>query len=399
MKLILKSNIFLFTLSFVFTVNSFMQVDFDQSMHTPNQGDAKKLDPELSKLSPLYADDAVVMKRGLLFKNTYEAAFNKKSYFNFRNRIPKIIHHIWIGGELPSNFKFCVESCKRQHPDWEHRLWTDADLEKYGWRFKELLLSKNINPGQKADILRLEILFKYGGVYLDTDFFCCKSLVGLHEKVDFYACIVDNWFTVANGVIGAKVGHKLIGRCLDALQVGNDINNHKNNNIMLTTGPYFFTTQIVNYIKQESSHNLAILPRGYFFPMAAKYRSSFWDGSRDLSYARQFELPETLAIHLWATSWQSINSSKQNPLYSSLKKYNLLFTAKLSPEDLINARRTGDNATPLIVAAQKKLTKVIDILGRNGADFSAQDKYGYDVLYYARKNAQLEMVKLIEAYR
>lgn len=392
MKLILKLNIFLFILSFAFTVSSFMQVDFDKSMNIPNQGDTK-LCPEMTELSPLFSDDVAVMKRGLLFKNIYEAAFNKKSYVN----IPKIIHHIWIGGELPDNFKFCVESCKRQHPNWKHYLWTDADLEKYDWRFKKLLLSKNINPGQKADILRLEVLFKYGGVYLDTDFFCCKSLAGLHEKFDFYACIVDNWFTVANGVIGAKAGHELIGRCLDALQVDKSIE-HKNNNIMLTTGPYFFTTQIVNYIKQVPSNNLIILPRGYFFPMAAVHRFSFWNGSKKLSDARQFEQPETLAIHLWATSWQSNNSSKENHLYSFLKKYKLLFSTKSHQKNLTRACRIKDNATPLIVAAQKKLTQVVDILGRNGADFSAKDKYGHDALYYAKKNAQLEMIKLIEAY-
>ena len=34
-------------------------------------------------------------------------------------RIPKIIHHIWIGGELPQRCYKFIQSCKSIHPGWK----------------------------------------------------------------------------------------------------------------------------------------------------------------------------------------------------------------------------------------------------------------------------------------
>ena len=36
-------------------------------------------------------------------------------------KIPKIIHHIWLGGQLPEKYEVCIHSWKKHHPDWQFK--------------------------------------------------------------------------------------------------------------------------------------------------------------------------------------------------------------------------------------------------------------------------------------
>lgn len=56
-------------------------------------------------------------------------------------------------------------------PDWEYRLWGDADLPKLAENMlcPELVLDESIGMGIRPDVLRFEILRQHGGIYLDHD--------------------------------------------------------------------------------------------------------------------------------------------------------------------------------------------------------------------------------------
>ena len=42
------------------------------------------------------------------------------------NKIPKIIHQIWVGGKkIPQKYKKLIKTVKDVHPDWEYKLWTN----------------------------------------------------------------------------------------------------------------------------------------------------------------------------------------------------------------------------------------------------------------------------------
>merc|ERR1712070_1358542 len=99
--------------------------------------------------------------------------------------IPRIIHQVWIGGELPHRFQRLAASWKRLHPDWEYKLWTDSDVKGLRLRNRELF-ERAKNPGQKSDILRLEVLYQYGGLYVDTDFECLKSFESSLANLRFF---------------------------------------------------------------------------------------------------------------------------------------------------------------------------------------------------------------------
>ena len=58
-------------------------------------------------------------------------------------------------------------------------------------------------PTERSDIIRLEVLFRFGGVYVDTDVECLRPIDPLlREGADFFAAYMRPG-TVNNAVIGS----------------------------------------------------------------------------------------------------------------------------------------------------------------------------------------------------
>lgn len=124
--------------------------------------------------------------------------------------IPRVFHQIWLG---EADFPYAAE---RQtwidlHPDWEHRLWTEAEMPG------DLELAEAANllrqPAERADILRLELLSRHGGVYIDADFECLKPIDPLLDGVSCFLGLLDSG-RVSNAVIGCVPGHPLLARAM-----------------------------------------------------------------------------------------------------------------------------------------------------------------------------------------
>lgn len=99
--------------------------------------------------------------------------------------IPKILHQIWFGPKMPERFELQTRSWKKHHPHWEYRLWTDDDLNEFDSDIVALINGTNCYA-QKGDILRLAILQKHGGLYVDVDYDCFRPCDILNESFDFY---------------------------------------------------------------------------------------------------------------------------------------------------------------------------------------------------------------------
>ena len=130
--------------------------------------------------------------------------------------IPRTIHHIWVGPDpLPDGHKPWIASWKRHHPEWEHRLWTEENLPENPARPE--VLERLRAPVERADILRLEILHRHGGVYVDTDLECLRPLDDVLANADFVAvCLKPG--RVTNTMIASAPGHPLLERALRELR-------------------------------------------------------------------------------------------------------------------------------------------------------------------------------------
>jgi mannosyltransferase OCH1-like enzyme len=130
--------------------------------------------------------------------------------------IPRTIHHIWVGPDpLPADHKPWIESWKRHHPGWEHRLWTEDNLP--GDPTRPEVLERLRPPVERADILRLELLYRYGGVYVDTDLECLRPMDDVLGDAEFVAvCLKPG--RVTNTMIASAPGHRLLERALRELR-------------------------------------------------------------------------------------------------------------------------------------------------------------------------------------
>jgi mannosyltransferase OCH1-like enzyme len=130
--------------------------------------------------------------------------------------IPPVFHQIWLGPEpLPRDYAGYQRSWLRRHPGWELRLWTEDDLPGDLERKEVYELLRR--PAERSDMLRLELLHRHGGVYVDTDFECRRSIEPLLDGVDFFCAYIDPG-RVNNALIGSVPRHPLLGRGIRELR-------------------------------------------------------------------------------------------------------------------------------------------------------------------------------------
>jgi len=170
-----------------------------------------------------------------IFKNLYDK--NKHLQFIQKNevKIPKVIHFIWLGpSPFPKESLENVSSFVNAHPDWVFKFWTDRrrplphpqmDLklvDDFNFIKLENCFHASDNYGEKSDILRYEILFQEGGLYIDHDVQCFKSFEPFHHHFDLYcgvepphSRILSSSISVCNNIIGVRPNHPAIEFCLD----------------------------------------------------------------------------------------------------------------------------------------------------------------------------------------
>lgn len=83
--------------------------------------------------------------------------------------IPKIIHYCWFGGsKIPEKNRRWMESWKKKCPDYQIIEWNESNYNIHKCKFMEQAYKKKA-WGFVPDYARLDILYHYGGIYLDTD--------------------------------------------------------------------------------------------------------------------------------------------------------------------------------------------------------------------------------------
>lgn len=96
--------------------------------------------------------------------------------------IPKIIHYCWFGPKpFPPLAQRCLKSWKFYMPDYEIRLWSEDTFDVNCVPF----VRDAYHHGKYAfvsDYARLWALYRYGGVYLDTDVELIRSVNDLCQR-------------------------------------------------------------------------------------------------------------------------------------------------------------------------------------------------------------------------
>jgi len=211
-------------------------------------------------------------------------------------RIPKIIHHIWLGSPFPERCKTFQKTWQEQHPDWQYILWQEQDIENLNLINKKQY-DAAVNYGEKSDIARYEILYRFGGLYIDTDFECLKPFDVLHHVCDFFSGIAyDTPFTVYNGLIGSRPEHPILQECIEKI-AHNTPGSNDPVSVMSRTGPYLFTFCLQKYLS-ACPDKIVLFPVVYFYPWPNRHRYE-----RARAAIEQYIRPQSFAIHHWHVSW------------------------------------------------------------------------------------------------
>jgi hypothetical protein len=275
--------------------------------------------------------------------------------------IPNRVFFIWFGNKLPWAAGLAILSAKRvQNPE-EILLYADSEITGDGYDlikdvpgialkiiddslFSDLndnglilkLFQRFRKPALKSDLLRFALVYKYGGVYLDTDIIAVKpwddllkykGFCGL-EAVAFpgdlytssnpfrylFAGILYLWRLLcaylpqgwrifrpterffrhsANGaILGSEPKNKMIEEFFTEISKLKE----KDFSVPACIGPHI----VQKATKDKSSENMETLPSAYFYPLGPDISLQYFrNGS--VKHLNEILLPQTRIVH-WYNS-------------------------------------------------------------------------------------------------
>jgi mannosyltransferase OCH1-like enzyme len=213
--------------------------------------------------------------------------------YTYTRKIPKKIHQIWLGSPFPERYKVWAETWKKLNPDYEYKLWTDADVDSLELPNRKAYDSI-LSEGPRSDVLRYHILNQQGGIYIDTDFECLKSFEEL-SYLDFYTGVgYPSQVELYPGLIACSPNHPIIKQvCKEIDKVTQEGILEKG--IHASTSSYFFTDVFFNVVKKYQ-RGVVAFPPDYFYPFSNHKGHEHEDGHK---YIKEC----SFAIHHWEVSW------------------------------------------------------------------------------------------------
>lgn len=187
--------------------------------------------------------------------------------------IPKIIHYIFLSKTEKPNplFPKFMKKTKNMHPGWEIKTYNEDDAQRILFEHFPLLLPTYNNYQhyvQRADFLRVILVYLYGGFYMDMDMFCLKNLNALLEfklvlaeertilpveKLFFERnrdVVVKHRMEVGNYMFGSESKHPFWLYLIRMMVNKSIINIETEGDILETTGPLLLTSVYHMYKKK-----------------------------------------------------------------------------------------------------------------------------------------------------
>lgn len=205
-------------------------------------------------------------------------------------KIPRILHRIWLGGRpMPQDYVAFGRGWERLHPGWEMRLWSEQNLPplRNRWAFRHAATLSG-----RSNVLRYEILHRCGGVYVDTDFECRRSLEPLLRDAEAFVGLYQQQRTeqgifplANNAILGAAPGHPFIADLVAEVEAQMRVLGAETSVSALLSGPLFLSSVLQRHPEVRR------FPPKYFFPYGPHER-----------WRRQEPFPHAYGVHHWTLS-------------------------------------------------------------------------------------------------
>lgn len=224
--------------------------------------------------------------------------------------IPKVIHYCWFGGNpKPKLAEKCIKSWRKYCPDYEIIEWNE---DNYDIAAAPLYVRQAYDAQRWAfvtDYIRLEVVYKNGGIYLDTDVELKKNLDFLLEYNAYFG-FEDGQFINTGLGFGAEKGTGLLREVMDDYQQipfiladgSCDLTPcpQRNSKVFLRHG------LVQNNSKQMLEDRILILPTSYLCPI-------------DYTTKKRNYTEDMVSIHWFDASWKTKEEYQQEKKYA--RKY------------------------------------------------------------------------------
>lgn len=235
--------------------------------------------------------------------------------------IPQKIHYCWFGKQpLGKRERRCIDSWSHICPNYEIVLWdetnspvNDNDYVKQAYKMKKWAFV--------SDYVRLKVISKYGGIYLDTDVELLETLDGFTDQTGFMG--FESQERVATCVIGCVPEHPFFSWAAKQ---------YDKRSFYLADGGYDSTTNtawltdvlIQRGLRQngmmQNISNITIYPPDVFCPL-------------DLQTGKLHLTDRSVAIHHFAGSWMTSLQKFHTKVAQCIGIENTLKLKKLMRQD------------------------------------------------------------------
>lgn len=206
--------------------------------------------------------------------------------------IPKILHRCAFGS-VPDKFEGFWQEWGEMHPDWQLMSW-EGPLRPSEWRLGHQFTRVH-SFSELADMVSAEVVWKYGGVYVDWDTQCLKPLDPLLDIADcWFGSEGGSW--LSHGIFAATAEHPAMDAVVEAMAA---VEFTKDPNE--TTGPHLLTRVL--------SGQVHVPPKDWFYPINVDDYAP-WSGASGPDIAHHF--PQAYTIHHWAHSWKDHKSGRMS---------------------------------------------------------------------------------------
>lgn len=168
--------------------------------------------------------------------------------------IPKVIHYCWFGdGKMSTLHRRCIESWEKYCPGYKIQLWSEdnsdidndycrAAIRQRKWAFV-------------ADWVRFDVLYKHGGIYLDTDLELIRPIDSLLGGED---CVIarESGRSIATAFIACGAADPVMAKAREIML--QDLARRK----IFVSSPLI----VMEALAGEAGRRSIVLPAASFYP-------------------------------------------------------------------------------------------------------------------------------------
>lgn len=197
--------------------------------------------------------------------------------------IPKTFWRIWLDEPVPERYEVFWRKFQALHPEWEFRTLYSSRLMWMRPRIKAVFDACDTHAG-RSDVLRYEVVYRFGGVYVDCDVEPLRAFDPLVNTDKAFAGWEDDRM-ICPTVIGAPVEHPALGELLDVLPEW--FATHRGELPNVSTGPHLMTRL------WRWRDDVTLYPPQVFYPV-------HWSEKKKLGGEYP---PEAYSVHHWDAGW------------------------------------------------------------------------------------------------